>query len=95
MAKRNQNHVRYEDDAFGPFVLGALVGGVIAAIGAFWFAPQSGAETRQELQERGNELRDDIEQAAADTRRRIEGDSVEESIRMGKAEARRYQETMR
>lgn len=93
MAKRDQN--RYEDEEFGPFVLGALIGGLVGAIAAFWFAPQSGAETRQEIQEAGNEIRDDIEQAATDARRRIDGDSIEESIRAGKAEARRYQETIR
>ena len=41
------------------------------------------------------ELRDDIGHAATETRRRIEGESIEESIQTGKAEARRFQESMR
>ena len=95
MAKRNRNQIQYEDDELGPFLLGAIVGGVVGAVAAFWFAPQSGMETRHEIQERGTEIRDDIEQAATEARRRIEGESVDDAIRMGKAEARRFQETTR
>jgi len=95
MAKRNRNQIRSEDAELGPFLFGAIVGGIVGAVAAFWFAPQSGAETRQDIQEAGTELRDDIEQAAVDARRRIEGESIEESIQAGKAEARRFQESMR
>src|SRR5258708_29807357 len=93
MAKRNQ--IRREEDELGSFLLGAILGGVIGAVTAFWFAPQSGEETRHEIEERGNELREEIEQVATDARRRVEGESIEESMQAGKAEARRYQETMR
>ena len=75
--------------------LGAIVGGLIGAVAAFWFAPQSGAETRHEIEERGNELREEIEQTAAEARRRVEGESIEELMQAGKAEARRFQETLR
>ena len=100
MAKRNmrsgrdRKHETYPDDELGPFLIGGLIGGLIGAAAAFWFAPQSGQETRQEIQEKGGELRDDIEKAAADARRRVEGDSLEDSIREGKEEARRYQGMM-
>ena len=74
---------RHDDDEIGPFFTGALIGAVIGVAAALWFAPQSGQETRQE-----------IEQAAIDTRRRIEGESLEQAIQAGKAEARRYQQSM-
>lgn len=45
-------------DDFGAFLAGFLVGGVTGAIVALLFAPQSGAETRAQLQEKGIELRD-------------------------------------
>src|SRR5579859_3430047 len=96
MAKRNirsrREHETYQDDELGPFLIGGLIGGLIGAAAAFWFAPQSGQETRHEIQEKGVEFRDDIEKVAADARRRVEGESLDESIREGKEEARRYQE---
>ena len=58
-----------------------------------WFAPRSGRETRQAIQERGVELRDELETAADGARKRIEGESLDESIQAGKAQARRFQET--
>jgi len=53
MAKQNPNKAVPETVNLGHFCLGALLGGVIGAVAAFWFAPQSGAETRQEIEERG------------------------------------------
>jgi len=96
MAKRNTRtrHDNYQDDELGPFLIGAVIGGLVGAAAAFWFAPQSGRETRQEIQEKGVELRDDIEKVASDARRRVEGESLDDSIREGKEEARRYQEMM-
>jgi len=81
---KNPKQGRSGDGEFGPFLLGALLGGVIGAVAAFWFAPQSGAETRQEIEERGNELREEIGQVATEARRRVEGESIEESMRAGK-----------
>ncbi len=62
----------------GAFFLGALLGSLIGTIVALWFAPRS-----------GKELREEVEQSADELRRRIEGESVEESIQAGKAEARK------
>jgi gas vesicle protein len=106
MARRNRKNIREilderihpekhkkEDQAeAGLFLVGAVAGSLLGAAVAMWFAPQSGTETRHEIKERSTEIVDDIEHAAADARRRIEGESVDEAMQMGKAEARRYQE---
>ncbi len=70
-----------DEGGAGIFLIGAILGTVIGAIAALWFAPRSGEETRQE-----------IEQAAIDVRRRVEGESIHESIQAGKAEARRFRQ---
>ena len=85
---------RKQDEGIGFFVVGAALGGLLGAIGAVWFAPQSGEETRHEIQEKVTSIGDDIEQVTADARRRIEGDSIEDSIRVGKAEARKFQQAV-
>jgi gas vesicle protein len=68
----------------GLFIGGALIGALIGAVAALWYAPQS-----------GEELREDIEHLATNARRQVEGESLDDAIREGKAEARRYQETIR
>ena len=40
------------------FLTGVLVGGVAGAVTALLFAPQSGQETRQQIQQKAAELRD-------------------------------------
>jgi len=79
----------------GVFVIGAVLGGLLGAIAAFWFAPQSGEQTRHEIQERGEELRDEIEHVTAEARHKIEGDSIDDAMAYGKAEARRFQDASR
>jgi gas vesicle protein len=85
---------RKQDEGLGLFVVGAALGGLLGAIGAVWFAPQSGEETRHDIQEKVTNIGDDIEHVTADARRRIEGDSIEDSIRAGKAEARKFQQAV-
>jgi hypothetical protein len=72
---------RQDEGGAGIFLVGAMLGTVIGAVAALWFAPRSGEETRQE-----------IEQTALDVRRRVEGESIHESIQAGKAEARRFRQ---
>ena len=45
-------------DNFGSFFSGFLIGGIIGAVTAFLFAPQSGEETRKQLKEKSIELYD-------------------------------------
>src|SRR5258708_28585652 len=95
MAKRKRRQQRDHqdhDEGFGSFVAGAVLGGLAGALAAFWFAPQSGQEMRRELQERSSGLVGDIEHAASKTRRRFEGDTMEDAMREGREEARRFQQ---
>jgi gas vesicle protein len=57
----------------GGFVIGGLVGAAVALI----LAPQSGAETRAQIREKGIELKDRAEDITEDTRRRVEEVSAE------------------
>ncbi len=93
IVKRHEQRQQDNGDV-GFFVLGAFLGAVIGTIAAFWLAPRSGEATRRELQMRTNDLKDDIEQAAEEARRKVEGESISDAINTGKAEARRFQETM-
>ncbi len=83
-----QTH-RRDEDMSGPFMRGAILGGIVGVLVAIWYAPRSGRDLRRLLQGRRRELVGEVEQAAAQVRRQIEGESVVESIEAGKAEARR------
>jgi gas vesicle protein len=78
--RHEQRHSQDGGDA-GVFVLGAILGVVVGVVAALWYAPQSGEETRHE-----------IERAAEETRRRVEGESLHDAIQEGKTEARKFQE---
>ena len=82
--RHEQRHPEASDEnsgGAGVFVVGAIIGAVIGIAAAMWYAPQSGEDTRHEL-----------EHAAEETRRRVEGESLHDAIKEGKAEARKYQE---
>lgn len=68
-------------DDFGAFLAGFLVGGVTGAIVALLFAPQSGAETRAQLQEKGIELRDRAVAEAQELKTKAEKLAVEAKTR--------------
>lgn len=70
-------------------ILGALAGGVAA----LWKAPRSGRALRAELRRGGQALVQNVEETAAQARRRIAGESVEEAMAAAKAEARRLNRT--
>jgi len=46
------------NNGFGTFVLGFIVGGVIGAIVALLYAPQSGKETQEYIRAKGIELKE-------------------------------------
>ena len=47
-----------DNNDFGAFFAGLIVGGLVGAATALLLAPQSGEETRQWIQDRGIELKD-------------------------------------
>ncbi len=56
------------------FVFGTLIGMVTGGIAALWMSPRSGEETRDQLRQRFRFVVD-----------RVQGESVEDSIEMGKS----------
>jgi gas vesicle protein len=83
IVERHEDRHRQASGEAGVFVIGALLGSLLGAVAALWFAPQSGEKTRREIQERGNELRDEIEQVTNEARRKLEGESIDEAIQYG------------
>ena len=47
-----------DNDNFGSFISGFVIGGIAGAIAALLLAPQSGDETRKQIKEKSIELRD-------------------------------------
>ena len=56
----------------GAFFAGFLVGGLIGAGAALLLAPQSGAETREQIREKSIELRDKAEDSLEEARAKVE-----------------------
>jgi gas vesicle protein len=53
-----------DNDGFGAFLMGFVVGGVAGAVAALLLAPQSGEETRSLIKDKSIELRDQAAQQA-------------------------------
>lgn len=70
----------------GPFLLGAAVG----AVAGLLFAPRSGEETRREIEEGADRIRQDAERKLSDLRQEVEQayDRVREEMEEGLATAR-------
>jgi gas vesicle protein len=47
-----------DNDGFGAFLMGFIIGGVAGAVAALLLAPQSGEDTRNMIRDKGIELRD-------------------------------------
>lgn len=93
--RHKRNGLVYDEHADRAFFWGAIWGGLIGAAVAAWNSRQSGKALRERLMGRGQEIIDDMEQAASNVRRQIEGESIQESLAVGKAEARRLNDARR
>lgn len=56
-----------DNDEFGAFLIGFIIGGLTGAAVSLLMAPQSGEETREYLKERAIELRDKAQETAQTT----------------------------
>jgi len=54
------------------FLSGIVIGGLVGATLALLFTPSSGEQLRLQLQERVNQVREDVKQAAAERRAELE-----------------------
>jgi gas vesicle protein len=61
-----------DNDSFGAFFAGFVIGGLVGAAAALLMAPQSGEETRAQIQERGIELQTKAQEGIRDARVRAD-----------------------
>ncbi len=61
-----------KNDAFGAFLTGFFVGGLIGAGVALVMAPQSGEETREQIRQKGIELGKQVSETAEEARKKAE-----------------------
>lgn len=66
-----------ENDEFGAFLIGFIMGGLTGAVAALLMAPQSGEETRTVIKERAIELRDRASESLEDAYARAESAAAE------------------
>jgi gas vesicle protein len=57
----------------GAFFTGFIIGGLVGAVAALLWTPQSGEKTRLQLQERGIELKTQFEDMTAELQERSKG----------------------
>jgi gas vesicle protein len=57
----------------GPFFLGVLIGAVIGGVAALMLAPKSGAETREMIRNRYNQMSEVVRNSAQDVKNNIQG----------------------
>lgn len=66
-----------DNDEFGAFLVGFIVGGLAGAAAALLLAPQSGEETRAIIKERSIELRDKATVEAEEAWKRAESAAID------------------
>jgi len=62
----------HENDKFGYFASGILLGAVIGSVVALLFAPDSGKQTRKKIQRKSDEIMDDVVDYAKHSRDKAE-----------------------
>jgi gas vesicle protein len=61
-----------ENDDFGAFLVGFIVGGLTGAVSALLFAPQSGEETRTLIKDKAIELKDQTSETVSESLEKAE-----------------------
>ncbi|MDD5468442.1 MAG: YtxH domain-containing protein [Anaerolineales bacterium] len=84
------------DSDFGAFLTGFVLGGVLGAVIALLYAPQSGEETRAAIKEKSIEIKDKAVETAEEARLRAEHALEDARLRAEKAleETRRRAEEL-
>ncbi|MCB2213760.1 YtxH domain-containing protein [bacterium] len=67
---------------FGSALLGAVIGGIVGSAAVLLFAPASGEQTRQEIGNYFENLKDEVQRAADEKRAELENQL--EQLRSGK-----------
>lgn len=80
-----------QNNEFGAFVSGFLIGGIAGVVTALLLAPQSGEETRQVIRDKGIEIRDKAVETIDETRKRAE-EAAEEARLAAQEYAEKAQE---
>jgi len=88
LLNRKENRMSEKNIAFGDFVAGFLLGGLVGAATAILMAPRSGEETRAQIRAKGVELRDSAEQTVDEALASVKSTAREVS---GRAEELRAQ----
>ena len=70
-----------EQDEFGSFLIGFIIGGLTGAVSALLLAPQSGEQTRTVIREKAIELRDRASESVEDAYAQAESAAAEARVR--------------
>ena len=79
MLHDNQEFPYHNNNVFGVFI-GLLVGGLVGAVAMLLLAPQSGKDTRLQIQRKGIELRDQTSKMLEDTMSQVRSSAGKISV---------------
>ena len=74
-----------DNDNFGAFLVGFLVGGITGAVVALLYAPKTGVETREIIKDKAIEIKDKTVDIAGDTYRKVETVAVDTTAKAKEA----------
>ena len=81
LTRKGVDPMSSDNDEFGAFLVGFIVGGLTGAVVSLLFAPQSGEETRALIRDKSIELRDRASETAEEAMSRAEAAAAEARAR--------------